>query len=85
MVLVSSWESAKALEKQLVLNGRHTMLLGWEENPVYAAQLLHRAGLITLLPKGVINLKQLSQLKQRIPNQFLMDADDPEQRELLLQ
>lgn len=85
VVLIGSWESAKALEKQLVLNGRHTMLLGWEENPVHAAQLLHRAGLITLLPKGVVNLKQLSQLKQRIPNQFLMDADDPEQRELLLQ
>lgn len=83
VVLAGSTASAKALEAQLVAYGRHTLRLEQEPEPVYAAELLLRAGLIAILAKAELPPEQLERLTAAIPEHQLLDGDLPEQRELL--
>ncbi len=55
MVPTADAEAARALEKEIILFGRHTMVVEEGYDPVTAAVLLHDAGLITLLPKSLLS------------------------------
>lgn len=73
VALVESADTANELERRLVLYGRHTMTLGQGWDPVSAADLLHQAGLITLLPKSLLTEEQLTELAARVPKEHLLD------------
>ena len=85
VALVESAAAANDLERRLVHYGRHTMTLekGWDLVP--AADLLHQAGLITLLPKALLTQEQSAEMTARIPTDHLLDLTvDREAKNILL-
>jgi sulfate adenylyltransferase subunit 1 len=57
LVAVETMEQAKQLEKKLILNGNHTMVLGEESKAhlPFAAELLLEAGLIVIAEKTLLD------------------------------
>ena len=73
VVFTANPENAEELEKKLYLYNRHTMLVREGYDPVSAAELLHQAGLITLLPKTLLTNEQMLEVAERIPDAHLLD------------
>ncbi len=65
VIAVETEEKAKEVEKKLILNGRHTMLLGEESRGQipFAVQLLHEAGLIVIVEQSLLDHVIIEQIK----------------------
>lgn len=84
VVLTADAEAARALEKEIILFGRHTMVVEEGYDPVTAAVLLHDAGLITLLPKSLLSPQQREVLVRTLPAGQLLDQEQQGTQQLLL-
>lgn len=75
VVVAGTKEQAKEAEKKLVLNGRHTMLLGEESRGqiLFAVKLLHEAGLIVVVERSLLDDAVIRQIKDLVGEKNYME------------
>lgn len=75
VVVAETKEQAKEAEKKLVLNGKHTMLLGEESRGqiLFAVKLLHEAGLIVVVERSLLDDVMIQQLKDVVGEKNYMN------------
>ncbi len=71
VILAESLDHAHALERRLILNGKHTMTLERADNLLFATRLLLDAGLIVLIPRGLLRPEEEAELRSILPPELL--------------
>lgn len=66
VIAVDTIENAKKLEKKLILNGNHTMVIGEESKGqiAFAVKLLHEAGLIVITERALLDEDVIKQVEK---------------------